>query len=212
MLAGELPWDKPVMDCIDFVSWVRDNNYQKSPWCKIENTALSLLRNILIYEPSQRFSIRQIKQSTWFVKAHKTPTYDQLSNHHAGLNSADNGGDSGFLSQPTYFYLSNNNSSGNVTGTDDMDSMQTNSGGISMMSSQLEVTDSQQACECSQQASTRPGGANLAATTNQRQAFESFSQPISIDDMYLNSQALPTQTQTQVGIHLSFVYSLTHTI
>lgn len=93
-----------------------------------------------------------------------------------------------------------------------MDSMQTNSGGISMMSSQLEVTDSQQACECSQQASTRPGGANLAATTNQRQAFESFSQPISIDDMYLNSQALPTQTQTQVGIHLSFVYSLTHTI
>lgn len=44
MLAGELPWDKPIFDCVDFVSWVKNNSLQRTPWCKIENTALSLIK------------------------------------------------------------------------------------------------------------------------------------------------------------------------
>lgn len=198
MLAGELPWDKPVMDCLDFVSWIRDNNYQKSPWCKIENAALSLLRNILMAEPAQRFTVRQIKQSAWFVKAaHKRSAYDQMASHHGNLFSGDT---LGSLSQPTYFYLNSESSRGsNVDQIDTDSSVQT----ISMMSSQLEVTDSQQDCECSQQTCATAGilpagGASSALRTNQRH-IESFSQPISTEDMYLNTQATQ-QTQTQASL------------
>lgn len=162
MLAGELPWDKPVMDCIDFVSWVRQNDYQKTPWCKIENTALSLLRNILTYDPTARFTMRQIKQSTWFLKIYRA-TYDPMSNIE----------NQGFLSQPIHFYL-NNNTASSATIDDKSTQM------MNILNTELEVTDSQHNCECSYQKS-----------------FESFSQPISTENMYLNTQT--GLTQTQVG-------------
>jgi serine/threonine-protein kinase CHEK1 len=68
MLAGELPWDKPVLDCNDFLCWIKDTSYQRSPWYKLEMDCLSLLKNILKYEPRARFNIQQIKTSTWFIK------------------------------------------------------------------------------------------------------------------------------------------------
>jgi serine/threonine protein kinase len=132
MLAGELPWDKPIAECSDFISWTKYQNYQRTPWCKIENTALSLIRNVLIYEPSERFNIRQIRQSTWFVKVDKKPAY-------IGLNPNEANNYTGFLSQPTYIYLN--------------DQSKTSENPMSMammMSTELEVTDSQQNCECSQ--------------------------------------------------------------
>ena len=98
MLAGELPWDKPVFECPDFVSWVKSSGYQRSPWCKIENSALSLMRHILAYEPAQRFTIRQIKTSTWFTQMVNSKPF-QPRNPLGNI-----GGDMAFLSQPTYFY------------------------------------------------------------------------------------------------------------
>lgn len=175
MLAGELPWDKPVYECGDYVSWTKFQNYQKTPWCKIENTALSLLRNILKEQPEERFSIREIKQSTWFAKINKAPAY-------AALHTDEM---SGFLSQPTYFYLNDSASS----------STSANASNI-MMSTELEVTDSKQNCECSSSssASSTVTGSHLRNLTNH---LESFSQPISTENMYLNSQAAMNQTQTQ---------------
>ena len=79
MLAGELPWDKPVYECPDFFLWIKHNSYQKTPWSKIENSALSLMKNILNYEPSQRFTIRQIKTSAWFTRAIKTLPYERAN-------------------------------------------------------------------------------------------------------------------------------------
>lgn len=200
MLAGELPWDKPVFDCADFLTWSRDNNCQKSPWCKIENMALSLLRNILKFDPLQRFTVQQIKQSTWYLKAHKMNAYEQMP--HQVANNFGNS-DAGFLSQPTYFLI---NSTKNSTGTNEINEMAADSSmqTINMMSSELEVTDSQQDCECSQQQSmmTTTAASAGARVSNQRHAIESFSQPISIEHMYLNSQAMPTQlTQTQVSAY-----------
>ena len=99
MLAGELPWDKPVFECNDFVAWIKNNSYARSPWCKIENSALSLMRNILTYDPLTRFTIRQIKSSAWFTRKVTMP-----------MNPLGRtGGDMGFLSQPTYFYGNNPN-------------------------------------------------------------------------------------------------------
>lgn len=192
-----MPWDRPVMDCDDFVSWTRDNNYQKSPWCKIDNTGLSLLRNILIYDPPQRFTIKQIKQSTWYVKAHKPTPMP----HHQHQNGSNN--DAGFLSQPTHFYFNNTSTTnGSSCATSETET-------ISMMSSELEVTDSQQDCQCSQstvnhnhhhqQSAIESVHVRPGLNNQPRNAIESFSQPISVEHMFLNSQAMATQqTQTQV--------------
>ena len=73
---GELPWDKPVLDCADFVAFIKAPSCSRTPWCKIDNTALSLIRNVLRFEPTQRFTIAQIKASTWFVRTHKEPAYE----------------------------------------------------------------------------------------------------------------------------------------
>lgn len=124
MLAGELPWDKPVFECNDFVSWIKNNSYAKTPWCKIENSALSLMRNILTYDPLTRFTVRQIKASTWFTKMVNSKPFMPINPiGHAG-------GDMGFLSQPTYFY--GKNAEPNAMGAE------------------LQVTDSQADCECHQ--------------------------------------------------------------
>ena len=165
MLAGELPWDKPVYECGEFVAWIKSNNYQKTPWCKIENTALSLLKNILIFEPSQRFTIRQIRSSAWFTKIHKSLAYESIN-----LRNTDSGDK--FLSQPTYFYINETNKS-NTLGP---------------MAAELQVTDSQQNCECSGH-----GHSHVTARTSSGAHFESFSQPISTEHMFLNSQLQLTQ-------------------
>lgn len=103
MLAGELPWDKPVFECHDFVSWIKTNSYSKSPWCKIENSALSLMRNVLTFDPTQRFTIRQIKTSTWFTRMVNSKPFHPVN------PLGQSGGDMAFLSQPTYFYGNNSN-------------------------------------------------------------------------------------------------------
>jgi serine/threonine-protein kinase Chk1 len=178
MLAGELPWDKPILECGDYVSWVK-NNYQKTPWCKIENTALSLMRNILNFDPSERFTIKQIKASTWFVRTFKNSPYGQTV---SSLNENDNS--YGFLSQPAYIYFNESSSSTSPATT--------TASFLSNMATELEVTDSQQNCECSAEI---PALQPLANNTNQHH-FESFSQPINIADMFLNSQ-INGATQSQ---------------
>lgn len=170
MLAGELPWDKPVIECPDFVAWIKNNSYQKTPWCKIENSALSLMRNILTYDPLQRFTIRQIKSCTWFTRMVKNKPFQPVN------ALGQSGGDMAFLSQPTYFYGNDSTNTPSALGP---------------MCSELEVTDSQANCECSQM--------NQEMTLiNQNSAghnFESFSQPITYENGILNSQFQNSQFQ-----------------
>ena len=183
MLAGELPWDKPVFECTDFVSWIKNNSYHKSPWCKIENNALSLIRNILTYDPAQRFTIKQIKSSTWFAKTHKNI-------HHPAINSMSS--DSSFLSQPTYFYVNQTNNSTSINGAGNSNNI------LSPMAAEVEFTDSQLDCECSQSQkppifSHHPVAASRPIGLGSEFPGFSFSQPISTDNMILNSQIQVTQ-------------------
>lgn len=171
MLAGELPWDKPIFECTDFVAWIKNNSYQRTPWCKLENTALSLIRNILTYDPVQRFTIKQIKASTWFTRPHKNVHYNQANS--MNIDS--------FLSQPTYFYINDTNNTSNA---------------IVPMAAELHVTDSQQNCECSSSQMCHQGRFEV---NNSNGLFESFSQPISTENMILNSQIQTQNPNSQYG-------------
>ncbi|XP_074652670.1 serine/threonine-protein kinase Chk1-like [Tubulanus polymorphus] len=67
MLAGELPWDIPTASCREYNDW-KDCKITQSPWTKIDNLALSLLRRLLIETVSRRAVIAWIKENQWYLK------------------------------------------------------------------------------------------------------------------------------------------------
>ncbi|GAB1601856.1 serine/threonine-protein kinase Chk1-like [Argonauta hians] len=67
MLAGELPWDEPTNNCLEYSDWNK-SSILNSPWNKIENLALFLLKKILIEDSKKRCTIPQIKKNQWFIK------------------------------------------------------------------------------------------------------------------------------------------------
>jgi len=67
MLTGELPWDKPTSDQVEYCNW-KDGKYSADPWKKIDNLPLSLLRKILMPLPSRRYKLDQILNHIWVKK------------------------------------------------------------------------------------------------------------------------------------------------
>lgn len=70
LMAGELPWDEPTFSCPEYTSW-KDKDcrlFTTSPWTKIDNLALSLLRKVLNTVPRHRATIPQITGHQWFTK------------------------------------------------------------------------------------------------------------------------------------------------
>lgn len=70
LLAGELPWDEPTFTCPEYTAW-KDKDcklFTTTPWTKIDNLALSLLRKVLSTVQRHRATIPQIKGHQWFTK------------------------------------------------------------------------------------------------------------------------------------------------
>ncbi|XP_071095702.1 serine/threonine-protein kinase Chk1-like [Haliotis cracherodii] len=67
LLAGELPWDEPTYGCQEYCDW-KDCKITLTPWNKIDNLALSLLRKLLVENASKRYKMEQIKKHQWFTK------------------------------------------------------------------------------------------------------------------------------------------------
>ncbi|XP_064471226.1 serine/threonine-protein kinase Chk1-like isoform X2 [Ornithodoros turicata] len=70
LLAGELPWDQPSPVCEQF-RWWKECKITESPWSKLDNLALSLLRKILAPHPTRRYTLEQIKCHKWIQKVFK---------------------------------------------------------------------------------------------------------------------------------------------
>ena len=121
MLAGELPWDKPVLENRDFYNWVQNDCYQRTPWCKLDNSVLALLRKMLAIDPVERLTIKQVKSSVWFTrKSLYETTFSQNNN-------------TGYLSQPTYCYTSK---------------FETNLINNTQASVEMQIADSNDDCDC----------------------------------------------------------------
>ncbi|XP_041373617.1 serine/threonine-protein kinase Chk1-like [Gigantopelta aegis] len=79
LLAGELPWDEPTYGCREYCDW-KDCKITLSPWKKIDNLALSLLRRMLVENSSKRSTIEQIKKHQWFNKSfHRRKGFGRFS-------------------------------------------------------------------------------------------------------------------------------------
>ena len=70
MLTGELPWDKATPDQVEYMNW-KDQKLAVSPWKKIDNLPLSLLRKVLMPHPSRRYKLDQILNHVWVKKKFK---------------------------------------------------------------------------------------------------------------------------------------------
>ncbi|KAI0216718.1 Serine/threonine-protein kinase Chk1 [Lamellibrachia satsuma] len=68
LLAGELPWDEPTCACPEYIDW-KDCKITRTPWNKIDNLALSLLRKLLVENPAKRATVAMIKKHQWFNKS-----------------------------------------------------------------------------------------------------------------------------------------------
>jgi serine/threonine-protein kinase Chk1 len=151
MLAGELPWDKPVVDNKEFSDWIENDYYKRTPWCKLENTALSLLRRMLYVDAGQRISLKQVKQSAWYMR---TITFETTRNTFS-------------TSQQNQIYLSQPN--------------------YATSPIEMQIHDSNDDCTC------------IESTEHLHSHIQSFSQPISTDNMLLNSQANTQSLSSQMS-------------
>ncbi|XP_015592593.1 serine/threonine-protein kinase grp isoform X3 [Cephus cinctus] len=68
LLAGELPWDQSVVECREYMAWREGKYMSLTPWKKLDNLSIAILRKILAHVPSTRYTIEDIKQHRWFTK------------------------------------------------------------------------------------------------------------------------------------------------
>jgi len=68
LLAGELPWDEPSVDCESYRNWKDQTFKENSLWSKIDNLCLSLITKILNRNVKQRYTIADIRNTKWFKK------------------------------------------------------------------------------------------------------------------------------------------------
>ncbi|XP_033222243.1 serine/threonine-protein kinase grp isoform X2 [Belonocnema kinseyi] len=66
LLAGELPWDQASAECPEYEAWKNGKYMSVTPWKKLDKFSLSLIKHILVHEPSRRFKISEIKKHAWF--------------------------------------------------------------------------------------------------------------------------------------------------
>jgi serine/threonine-protein kinase CHEK1 len=126
MLAGELPWDKPLIENRDFSNWVENDYTLRTPWCKLDNSVLALLRKMLAINPVERFTIKQIKTSAWYTRK------SSFEKSHSQNNT-------GYMSQPTYCY------------TTKFDANFVNN---TQASVEMQISDSNDDCDCNKSSVT----------------------------------------------------------
>ncbi|KAK3605763.1 hypothetical protein CHS0354_033966 [Potamilus streckersoni] len=168
LLAGELPWDEPTYICQEYCDW-KDCKITQSPWTKIDNLALSLLRKLLVENPSKRYTLEQIQKHQWFNK--------KFSKQNAGLSRtlSSSPSDSPSGKRPFKRRCSSQYPSSPVHDKD------------RVASSQPELSHQQRDCQ----------GDSIATTGVDLAPVFSFSQPVHPDHMLLSSQFQGTPGASQ---------------
>ena len=175
LLAGELPWDKPTYDCKEYVSW-KDCKITMSPWCKIDNLALSLLRKILVENTTRRATVEVIRNHQWFNK--------NFLKGKVSVMGSKSPSDLMLGSSTTPFKRQ-------CTGLEQSPCMyREDSSKISMSQPEAGSLALHQRESLSSQESPSPAAANAKAPI-------SFSQPVHLDHMLLGSQIMGTPGASQ---------------
>ncbi|CAH1962025.1 unnamed protein product [Acanthoscelides obtectus] len=65
MLTGELPWSEPTESNEEFIKWKKHVYLCETPWSKLGNTALSLVKQMLNIDPKKRLTLDQVLKHPW---------------------------------------------------------------------------------------------------------------------------------------------------
>lgn len=68
LLSGELPWDQSLAECPEYMAWRNGKYMSLTPWKKLDNLSLSLIKKILMHASSARYTIQDIKNHRWFLR------------------------------------------------------------------------------------------------------------------------------------------------
>ncbi|KAK9878666.1 hypothetical protein WA026_023115 [Henosepilachna vigintioctopunctata] len=67
MLAGELLWNCPSEEYIEFIRYKEGNYLSHSPWNRLGNTPLSLVTSLLNLDPTKRISLEKVLRHPWMT-------------------------------------------------------------------------------------------------------------------------------------------------
>ncbi|RHZ65836.1 uncharacterized protein CDV56_108326 [Aspergillus thermomutatus] len=72
LLAGNTPWDSPTDSSYEFHEYVATNARTSDElWQKLPTATLSLLRGMLNIDPSNRFSLEDVRRHPWFTRQNR---------------------------------------------------------------------------------------------------------------------------------------------
>ncbi|XP_012534184.2 serine/threonine-protein kinase grp [Monomorium pharaonis] len=111
LLAGELPWDHPRLECPEYIAWKKGKYMSLKPWTKLDNSSLSLLRKVLLDSALARYKMSDIKQHKWFVRSFTGDETDMRYhlNRHMQAYTEDENLRNACLSQPEFPWMESNN-------------------------------------------------------------------------------------------------------
>ncbi|KAK0275002.1 Chk1 protein kinase, partial [Friedmanniomyces endolithicus] len=79
LLAGNTPWDVPEMGQFEFYDYVMSNGRPKDElWSKIPAEASSLVRGMLTVEPTERYTLEDVKRHPWYLRANPEMTAEGM--------------------------------------------------------------------------------------------------------------------------------------
>ncbi len=86
LLVGNTPWDEPLDRSYEFADYVKTNGHPNDElWKNLPLETLSLLRGILRVNPTQRFSLAEIRRHPWFTRKNPYLTSDGRPKNPIGL-------------------------------------------------------------------------------------------------------------------------------
>ncbi|XP_058986303.1 serine/threonine-protein kinase grp isoform X1 [Musca domestica] len=178
MLAGELPWDEPSVQCQEFINWKDNDRWStQTPWSKLDTLAISLLRKVLATNPSHRLTLDKIMAHKWChmefadndrardlvdsaaaleIRSPKAKRPRQMSSNHSGSNNLDDSISRNYCSQPLPVFRNDFEAPANPQEVD-----------------------------------------NLPAAAREHRLGFCFSQPAMLDDLLLCTQMNQTQSASQ---------------
>lgn len=66
-----MPWDKPSIDCEEYLKFRQEKFPTITPWTKMDNLALSLTYSILKQNPDERATLEHIVKHRWMSHTFK---------------------------------------------------------------------------------------------------------------------------------------------
>lgn len=69
LLVGNTPWDEPTSESDEFNDYTSNKFMDDELWKRIPQEAISLLKGMLRVDPSQRFTLEDVRRHPWFTRA-----------------------------------------------------------------------------------------------------------------------------------------------